>query len=243
MRFDSEITEVGFTLPATWPAQHLRAEEGYGRAAKTVHPLATHATRFSYAPADHGLAETPLLTVLGFARADWPRARQIKDAPTGSVLKESETEILVAVMPTENPYPEGSEDYDQFQKAADMLPLVLESVRDNQDEIVDVRATRAAGVYTTTLPAADGPGRIITLTLRQDGTAEMRTEYVGRDAVIAEQGRWTRAADIVAVTLAREDGAGETTLSWTRDKDTLIPRKWDKSLYGEVGLPLKGGRE
>ena len=243
MRFDSETTELGFTLPATWPAQRIRVEEGYGPAAKTLHSLATHATRFSYTPSDSALATTPLLTILGFARNDWPRARQVKEAPTGSVLKETETEILLAVMPAENPYPDGSDAYDQFQKAMDMSPLVLESLRDQQEEAVGVQTSRATGVYTATLPAADGPGREITLTLRQDGTAEMRTEYAGKDAPIIEQGRWTRAADIVAVTLRGKDGDGETSLSWTRDNDMLIPRKWDKSLYGEAGLPLKGARE
>ncbi len=47
------------------------------------------------------------------------------------------------------------------------------------------------GTYTGTLPAADGPGIAVTLTLFDDGSYTRRSEYLERDAVYDEKGRFT----------------------------------------------------
>ena len=47
------------------------------------------------------------------------------------------------------------------------------------------------GTYAGTLPAADGPGIAVSLTLFDDGNYTRRSEYLERDAVFNEQGRFT----------------------------------------------------
>ncbi|MDE5815323.1 MAG: copper resistance protein NlpE, partial [Alistipes sp.] len=51
------------------------------------------------------------------------------------------------------------------------------------------------GTYTGTLPAADAPGIAVTLTLFDDGNYARRSEYLERDAVFDEHGRFTIETD------------------------------------------------
>lgn len=51
------------------------------------------------------------------------------------------------------------------------------------------------GTYTGTLPAADGPGIAVTLTLFDDGNYTRRSEYLERNAVFDEQGRFMIETD------------------------------------------------
>ena len=51
------------------------------------------------------------------------------------------------------------------------------------------------GTYTGTLPAADAPGIAVTLTLFDDGNYTRRSEYLERDAVFDEHGRFTSETD------------------------------------------------
>ncbi len=46
------------------------------------------------------------------------------------------------------------------------------------------------GIYTGTLPAADCPGIAVMLTLCDDGSYTRRSEYLERDAVYDEKGRF-----------------------------------------------------
>ena len=55
--------------------------------------------------------------------------------------------------------------------------------------------TTASGTYTGTLPAADCPGIAVSLTLFEDGNYEQRSEYLGREVVYNEWGRFTVEAD------------------------------------------------
>lgn len=52
-------------------------------------------------------------------------------------------------------------------------------------------AKPVAGNYAGTIPAADCPGIAVSLTLSEDGSYESRSEYLGRDAVFREYGRYT----------------------------------------------------
>ena len=51
------------------------------------------------------------------------------------------------------------------------------------------------GTYTGTLPAADAPGIAVALTLFDDGNYARRSEYLERDAVFDEHGRFTIETD------------------------------------------------
>jgi uncharacterized lipoprotein YbaY len=101
-------------------------------------------------------------------------------------------------------------------------------------------AITGAGTYSANLPAADGPGRILTLTLRPDGTAELVTEYVGKGDAIHSAGKWRQDGGDIRVQLL--DAGGDSDggpLTWTLVTDRLVPKSWDKSRYGEYGLPMK----
>ncbi|MCM1300688.1 MAG: copper resistance protein NlpE [Alistipes senegalensis] len=60
------------------------------------------------------------------------------------------------------------------------------------------------GTYTGTIPAADCPGIAITLTIFDDGSYTLRSEYLERNAVFNEQGRFTIEDD--RLTLYPDEG-------------------------------------
>lgn len=55
------------------------------------------------------------------------------------------------------------------------------------------------GIYTGTLPAADGPGIAVTLTLFDDGNYTRRSEYLERDAVFDEKGRFVIEQELLTL--------------------------------------------
>lgn len=65
-------------------------------------------------------------------------------------------------------------------------------------------APRATGIYKGTLPAADGPGVATTVTLRDDNSCTIRSEYLGEKAskeTFDETGSYRIEGDLVTVTL------------------------------------------
>jgi hypothetical protein len=92
------------------------------------------------------------------------------------------------------------------------------------------------GNYLTNLPAADAAGRVITLTLVADQSASLTTDYMGK-GVVVQTGKWASAGQDVVVTLTKQ---GATVINQEitfqlQGKD-LVTTKWDKALYGSVGL-------
>lgn len=55
------------------------------------------------------------------------------------------------------------------------------------------------GTYTGTLPAADAPGIAVTLTLFDDGNYTRRSEYLERDAVYDEKGRFVIEQELLTL--------------------------------------------
>lgn len=55
------------------------------------------------------------------------------------------------------------------------------------------------GIYTGTLPAADAPGIAVTLTLFDDGNYTRRSEYLERDAVYDEKGRFVIEQELLTL--------------------------------------------
>jgi hypothetical protein len=92
------------------------------------------------------------------------------------------------------------------------------------------------GNYVTNLPAAAAAGRVITLTLVADQSASLTTDYMGK-GVVVQTGKWASAGQDVVVTLTKQ---GATVINQEitfqlQGKD-LVTTKWDKALYGSVGL-------
>lgn len=85
-----------------------------------------------------------------------------------------------------------------------VLLAVVVQRRQARREMRDVPPpdTAVAGVYAARLPAADGPGRAITLRLTGSLTARLETDSVNGHAPIVDTGAWTKDdAGVVVVTL------------------------------------------
>ena len=65
-----------------------------------------------------------------------------------------------------------------------------------------------SGTYKGTIPAADGPGIVVTLVLNSNGTYTMNTDYLERDSAFDEQGAFRIDSDKLILT----DEAGNATL-------------------------------
>jgi hypothetical protein len=95
------------------------------------------------------------------------------------------------------------------------------------------------GTFVANLPAADAPGRKITLTVQPGGTAEMVTEYTGKGKVV-QRGTWAQHESSLIVEFTPEAGRQPSTpLTWELTKDGLTPKTWDQTEYGSTGLPMK----
>jgi hypothetical protein len=92
---------------------------------------------------------------------------------------------------------------------------------------------RAAGLYEAMLPAADGPGRTVTLNLRPGGVATLVTTFDDKRMPVAKQGAWSQTGADVRVDL------GGTVMVWTFGANGLTPRSWDRKEWGSTGLPLR----
>ncbi|MEZ4610088.1 MAG: copper resistance protein NlpE N-terminal domain-containing protein [Caldilineaceae bacterium] len=107
-------------------------------------------------------------------------------------------------------------------------------------------AMTAPSVVTTyqsdTLPAASSPGRVITLTLYNDGSLEMSTDFLNDEPPIVEVGTWEQGDDdTLTVTLTgRPDRTYDepVVIVFAQDGATLDAVEYDTSLYGSEGLSL-----
>jgi hypothetical protein len=92
------------------------------------------------------------------------------------------------------------------------------------------------GNYLTNLPAADAAGRVITLTLVADQSASLTTDYMGKGVVVLT-GKWASAGQDVVVTLTRQGATAiNQEITFQLQGKDLVTTKWDKNLYGSVGL-------
>jgi len=95
-------------------------------------------------------------------------------------------------------------------------------------------AATAAGVYTTRTNTPEGSTRVVTLWLQPAGTVVLETVDVGKERPPTIGGRWSGTADEVTVQV---DGQAEP-LVFTIAGDRLVPKQWDRTLYGDSGLTL-----
>jgi uncharacterized lipoprotein NlpE involved in copper resistance len=99
------------------------------------------------------------------------------------------------------------------------------------------------GTYTASLPAASGPGRIVTLTLNDDGTADMSTDYQNGKPPIVEVGTWQDNGDgtVTVALTGRIDGVqyGQPdVITFGLQAGELKAIAWDQNVYGSEGMTL-----
>lgn len=91
------------------------------------------------------------------------------------------------------------------------------------------------------LPAADSPGRVISLSLSENGDAEMTTDFLN-DQVYVDLGTWEKdAGGNIVVTLTHSDEgeyANPIVITFAEKDGTLTAVDYDESLFGSEGLTL-----
>ena len=90
------------------------------------------------------------------------------------------------------------------------------------------------GVYHARMPSADGNTQVVTLWLQPGGRATLETVELGKERSPVQSGSWSAQGDELTVTL---DGATQP-LVFAIVRDELVPKRWDRNLYGENGLRL-----
>jgi heat shock protein HslJ/uncharacterized lipoprotein NlpE involved in copper resistance len=104
--------------------------------------------------------------------------------------------------------------------------------------------SKFVGVYGATLPAASGPGREMSLTLRLDNSAELSSDYQNGEAPVVETGTWQDKGDGMAtVSLTGQSGGvvyeAPVVLTFQLDGSTLTATEYDRTLYGSEGITLE----
>lgn len=95
-------------------------------------------------------------------------------------------------------------------------------------------SSTAPGVYDARMPGTGTGARIVTLWLQPGGAAALETVVVGTGREPVQNGTWSASGDEVTVRL---DGQS-APLVYTIHTDRLVPKQWDRALYGASGLPL-----
>lgn len=105
----------------------------------------------------------------------------------------------------------------------------------------DAPSAPLPGTYTGELPAADSPGRTITLRLSPEGAAEMATDYRNGQPTVVQRGKWSPvAADRARVAFTEIDGRpAAETLTFQLRGTTLTAVQFDRTSYGSAGLTLE----
>ena len=99
----------------------------------------------------------------------------------------------------------------------------------------------AQGTFAAELPAADSPGRVLTLTLNGDNSASLSVDYQNGEPAVVQAGTWTinSISNNVDVTLAKAPSGTETEImSFAMTADTLALTNWMDLNYGQAGLKL-----
>ena len=104
-----------------------------------------------------------------------------------------------------------------------------------------------SGTYTATLPAADTPGRAMTLVLNPDGSASMTTDYMNGQPAIVETGVWQDNGDGTVTTSFTQVGenvlATPDVITFAQQDNALVAVEFDPEAYGSEGLTLVKSEE
>lgn len=94
-------------------------------------------------------------------------------------------------------------------------------------------AVNLGGSYQGVLPAASGGERYVRITLKEDGSAALSTTFSGAGPAGAlAVGRWKREDGTIEVEL--EEPRAERMV-FRRAGNDLLPREWDRTVWGDAG--------
>ncbi len=142
---------------------------------------------------------------------------------------------------------------DRFTPALDKLGALVQSITVPPGlSIVAPAAAKPAsagfsGTFTATLPAADTPGRAMTMTLNPDGTASMNTDYMNGQPPIFETGTWQDNGDGTVTTSFTQVGenvlATPDVVTFAQEDGALVAVTYDPEAYGSQGFTLQKSGE
>lgn len=111
--YENPEASFGVALPRTWRGGY-RIDAVSGDAAAARHPRAQHVVTFHYAPLATATPEQPLLTLFVFAPADWGALGREASPAIGTVVAQDAGRVIVAALPTRNPFDPASADARRF---------------------------------------------------------------------------------------------------------------------------------
>ncbi|MFO7633025.1 MAG: copper resistance protein NlpE N-terminal domain-containing protein [Caldilinea sp.] len=149
---------------------------------------------------------------------------------TGTIEEEYEQESVTVY----------SHSDEMLQDGPFLLFKLIEVTPSMMDAMVEPEVV--ATFQSDTLPAASSPGRIITLTLYDDDSIVMSTDYLNDEAPLDEIGTWEENSDgTLTITItgrADLDYSEPTVITFELDEDQLAAVEYDISLFGSEGLTL-----
>lgn len=92
-------------------------------------------------------------------------------------------------------------------------------------------------VFVTLAPAAGGPLRLVTLTLKADGKAELTLDPIGQEPAVTQSGTWKASGDTLTVSLTG-DGGKTMTLVFKQTPEVLTATEFDKTIFGANGFKM-----
>ena len=125
----------------------------------------------------------------------------------------------------------------------EVTPEEMEAMTAPEPEPVAATEVEPVAVYQSdVLPAADTPGRIITLTLNSDNTLVMTTDFMNDAPPIVEIGTWEEGEDsqfTVSITgTPEEEYAEPDVLTFAQQDDQIVAVEYDETMWGSAGLTL-----
>lgn len=103
-------------------------------------------------------------------------------------------------------------------------------------QLIDEPSTRLVGTYRVTVPASAEPGRLITLTLSPDRTAELTQDYRNSESPVVEKGSWSGDSNgTIIVTLGQKTYGFSYSPTGTGALRLLNP---DVAVWGAATLTL-----
>lgn len=95
-----------------------------------------------------------------------------------------------------------------------------------------------AGTYTAQLPAADTPGRKVSLVLGADHSATMSTDYMNNQPPATQSGKWELTEDGMLDVTFVSDSGDTTTMSFHPAGTELHMMNAEAAGYGDMGMTL-----
>ncbi len=233
-------------VPDTWQLARFAIHERTADALSRLHPAAQTWVGCDYLPYAAKQPSEPLFSIITFKMEDWLGMSWTERSRFDQVIAQTPRFVFVAMLPAASPYPARSDDERLFNLMRRSLVQIQAGfiLPDGRSALANQYAS-ATGNYEAYLPdRATAKWRKLVLTLRADGSALLTEEPGSAQASRREQARWQQTQDVVLLQLLTPTGkpAG-MPLVWTVSTERLLPRAWDRDLYGFSGLLMRRSQQ